>query len=53
MKYVGGLILLAYAAIAFTGWEPFATEERGAVPNDVRRAPGGILHWHSGFMGGK
>lgn len=53
MKYVGGLILLAYAALAVSGWEPFTQEERGVVPGDVRRAPGGILHWHSGFMGGK
>jgi hypothetical protein len=53
MKYLGGLILLAYMAIAFTGWEPFTTEERGAVPSDVRRAPGGVLLWRTGFMGGK
>lgn len=53
MKYVGGAILVLYAVVAFTGYEPFTTEERGAVPTDVRRAPGGLMLWHGGFMGGK
>lgn len=53
MKYFGGLVLLGWAALTFTGYEPFAGHERGTVPADVRRSPGGILMWHSGFHGGK
>ncbi|WP_224242299.1 hypothetical protein [Hyalangium gracile] len=53
MKFFGGLVVLAYAFMAFTGWEPFATEERGKVPDDVRRGPGGVLLWTGGFQGGK
>ena len=53
MKYFGGVILLAYAAVSFLGWEPFTTEERGALPADARRGPGGTLIWFTGFRGGK
>ncbi len=53
MSYFGALVVLAYAAIAFTGWEPFTSQERGALPSDARRAPGGILLWHTGIRGGK
>jgi hypothetical protein len=53
MRLFGGLVVLAYAAMALTGWEPFTTEERGKVPDDVRRGPGGVLLWTSGFQGGK
>lgn len=53
MKVFGGLVVLAYAAMTFTGWEPFTTEERGSLPPDARRGPGGVLIWHSGFRGGK
>jgi hypothetical protein len=53
MKYFGGLVVLLYAVMAFSGWEPFTTEERGRVPDDVRRGPGGVLLWTSGFQGGK
>ena len=53
MKYFGGLILLAYAAISFLGYEPFGSEERGKLPPDARRGPGGVLIWHSGYRGGK
>ncbi len=53
MKYVGGLLLLAYAAVTFLGVEPFTQEERGVVPSDVRHGPGGLLLWHSGYRGGK
>lgn len=53
MKFFGGLVVLAYAAMTFSGWEPFTTEERGKVPDDVRRGPGGVLLWTSGFQGGK
>lgn len=53
MKILGALIVLGYAAMAFSGYEPFTTQERGSVPADARRGPGGVLIWHSGFRGGK
>jgi len=53
MKIFGALVLLAYAAIAFTGYEPFTTEERGKVPQEYRDRPGGLFLWHSGYHGGK
>ena len=53
MKYFGGMVVLVYAALAFTGFEPFSREEKGRVPTDARRGPGGVLIWHSGFRGGK
>jgi hypothetical protein len=54
MKYFGGLVVLAYAAVAFSGWEPFTNEERGKVaPGDVRRGPNGVFIWTGGFHGGK
>ena len=53
MKYFGGLVLLFYAATHAFGWDRFPAEERGDVPASVRTAPGGILMWHDGFMGGK
>ncbi|EAU69419.1 hypothetical protein STIAU_3691 [Stigmatella aurantiaca DW4/3-1] len=53
MKYFGGLVLLLYGAMAFSGWEPFTKEERGKVSGDVRRGPGGVLLWTGGFQGGK
>jgi hypothetical protein len=54
MKYFGGILLLLYAAAQATGWQPLSSDEdRGEVPENVRHAPGGILLWTSGFMGGK
>ncbi|MBX5482254.1 MAG: hypothetical protein IRZ16_10525 [Myxococcaceae bacterium] len=53
VKYVGGAIVLLYAAMNLWGYEPFASSERGRVPADARRGPGGVLIWHSGFLGGK
>ncbi|MEW5741132.1 MAG: hypothetical protein AB1938_19575 [Myxococcota bacterium] len=53
MKYLGGLLVLAWAAMHVAGYGRFPDEERGEVPASVRTAPGGILSWHSGFMGGK
>jgi hypothetical protein len=50
MKYIGGLIVLLYAWVAFSGWEPFTREERGRA--DVRSG-GGVRYWTGGFMGGK
>ena len=52
-KWLGALVLLAYAALAFSRYEPFATEERGALPGDARPSPGGSLLWFTGFRGGK
>ncbi|MFB1479493.1 hypothetical protein [Corallococcus sp. RDP092CA] len=53
MRYLGGLVLVAYAWATYTGWAPFSDEERGKVTGDVRRGPGGVLLWTGGFMGGK
>lgn len=53
MNYFGGLILLAYAAITFLGFEPFGADERGAPPPGVRRGPSGTLFWDSGYRRGK
>jgi hypothetical protein len=53
MKYLGGLIALAFAAVTFLGVEPFTATERGKVPSDARRGAGGIWLWHSGIRGGK
>jgi hypothetical protein len=53
MKYFGGLVVLLYAAMAFSGWEPFTTEERGRVPDATRRGPNGVFLWTGGFHGGK
>jgi hypothetical protein len=53
MKFFGGLVVLLYAAMAFSGWEPFTTEERGRVPDDVRGRPNGVFLWTGGFHGGK
>jgi hypothetical protein len=51
----GLLLLVAYAVVAFTGFEPWSPE-RDFVPADVRQSPGGYrsFHfWHSGYHGGK
>ena len=53
MKYFGGILVLAYAALHTLRVDRFPDEERGEVPASVRSAPGGILLWHDGFMGGK
>lgn len=53
MKWIGGIVVLGYALMAFSGWEPFAREQRGKVTGDVRRGPGGVLLWTGGFQGGK
>jgi hypothetical protein len=53
MKYLGGLILVAYAAVAFLGIEPFTQSQRGKLSADARRAPGGVFFWPVGFRGGK
>ena len=53
MKYYGGIIVLLYAAANALGWTRIEADDRGEVPESVRRGPGGILMWHDGFMGGK
>jgi hypothetical protein len=53
MKYLGGLMVLLYAALHVSGVDRVPDEERGEVPASVRTAPGGIMTWHDGFMGGK
>lgn len=53
MKFIGGIILLGWGLITVSGYEPFTAEERGAVPQDIRSAPGGIMLWTSSFTGGK
>ncbi|MGV3621251.1 MAG: hypothetical protein ACO1OB_10560 [Archangium sp.] len=53
MKYLGGLVVLAYAALHALNLDRFPDEERGELPASVRSAPRGILLWHDGFMGGK
>lgn len=53
VKYLGGLVVLAYAAMAFSGYEPFTTEQRGKLPSDARRGAGGAFFWTTGYWGGK
>ncbi len=53
MKYFGGILVLAYAALHAMGADRFPDEERGDLPPTLRLAPGGIMTWHDGFMGGK
>lgn len=53
MKYFGGVVLLLYAMAQATGWSLSSDDDRGEVPESVRHAPGGILLWTTGFMGGK
>lgn len=53
MKYFGGILVLAWAALHVLGYDRFPEEDRGDLPASVRTAPGGILLWHDGFMGGK
>lgn len=55
MKYVGGIIVVLYGVMAFSGWEPFTRAERGTV--GARSAGGGAVgaarYRSGGFMGGK
>ncbi|QRK12963.1 hypothetical protein JQX13_24775 [Archangium violaceum] len=49
MKYIGGVIVILYALMAFSGCEPFTRSERGragVLGSGVRTRTGG-------FMGGK
>lgn len=53
MKYFGGVLVLAYAALHVLHMDRLPGDDRGELPPSVRSAPGGILSWHDGFMGGK
>jgi hypothetical protein len=54
MKYFGGLVVLLYAAMALSGWEPFTTTQaRSRLPDEARRGPNGVFLWTGGFHGGK
>ena len=53
MKYIGGLLVLGYTALNVLGLARFPDDDRGKLPPNVRTAPGGLLMWHTGFMGGK
>jgi|GEM_PF-1662689 len=55
MKYFGGVIVVFYAWMALTGWEPFTRAERGKV---ARTSSGsgtssGARYRSGSFMGGK
>ncbi len=45
--------MLLYAAMHALGADRMPDDERGDLPPTVRTAPGGIMTWHDGFMGGK
>jgi hypothetical protein len=49
MKYIGGVVVLLYAVVAFSGWEPFTREQRGRA----NVSGGGVRFWSGGYMGGK
>ncbi len=53
MKYFGGFLVLLYAGLHVFHLDRMPNEERGELPASVRSAPGGVLLWHDGFMGGK
>lgn len=51
-KWVGGVLLLLFGVMLFTGYEPFTRATRG-VPPGARRGPGGVWLWPGGLHGGK
>ncbi len=59
MKYIGGIIVVLYALMAYRGWEPFTRAERGTVTSSSRGSGGGFFfvggsrYRSGGFMGGK
>lgn len=53
MKYLGGLLLLLYAAVAGLGYEPFTQQEKGPLPAKARGGRGALFLWHGGYHGGK
>ena len=52
MKLYLAAVVGLYLVLAFTGAEPFASDEHGSVAG-ARHGPGGIHGWTTGFMGGK
>ena len=52
MKYFGGVLVLLYLGLHALGADRLPDDDRGTVPPSVRSAPGGIMTWHSGFLGG-
>lgn len=53
MKWFGGIVVALWALLHGLGADRFPDDDRGELPASVRTAPGGILMWHDGFMGGK
>jgi hypothetical protein len=54
MRWLGGLVVLAYAASALTGVPDLGFGSgRSRLPADARRGPGGTWVWVGGFQGGK
>jgi hypothetical protein len=58
MKFIGGIIVVLYALMAYRGWEPFTRAERGTVTSSSSRGSGGFFvggsrYRSGGFMGGK
>ncbi|MCA3013236.1 MAG: hypothetical protein INH41_12650 [Myxococcaceae bacterium] len=53
MKWFGGLVVGLWVVSQLLGLNRFPSDDRGEVPASVRQAPGGLLMWHDGFMGGK
>ena len=52
---LGGVIVAAYAGLAYSDYEPGAPA-RAEIPASVRSSPGGYrsFHfWHTGYHGGK
>ena len=51
---IGVLIILAFAAVVFTGTELGSAKRERVSPTDLRSGRGtGIFFWHSGYRGGK
>ena len=50
MKYIGGIIVVLYAVMAFSGCEPFTRSQKGAVAG---ARGSGVRYWTGGYMGGK
>ncbi len=49
MKYIGGINVVLYAAVAYSAWEPLTRAQRGAA--GVRGSS--VRLWTGGYMGGK
>ena len=55
MKWIGGLVVLAYAASAFTGVPDLGRSSSGGgrETEHATRGPGGTWIWAGGYSGGK